>query len=59
MPDESCNDHKREEDVERNRERVAWNTSIGGEGVLYATRSRVLVEEYNAQCCINRISWER
>ena len=56
MPDEPCNDHERKEDVESQRKRVIWNSGVGGEGVLDATRLRGLVNEYDTERCINRIS---
>ena len=58
MEGEPCNDHKREEDVERNGNREVWNAKVDyGRGVEdFTFRLRDLVYEQDTHRCADEIS---
>ena len=56
MQDEPYNDHEREEDVERKRDRKVRKTKVGGDGILEAAaRLRGPVDDYDACRCIDGV----
>ena len=58
MQDEPYDDHEREEDIERNGNRVEWNAGACSEGVLDAAQLGGLIKEYHAHTCVNWINRE-
>ena len=58
VQDESCNDHKREEDVERNGNRKVRNAGADCQRGPNATQLRNLVDKYDSHRCICNVIWK-
>lgn len=56
MHDESDNDHKRKEDVERDGDGKVWNAGVRGEGIQDGIRSRGPIYEHDAHAYMGDIS---
>ena len=56
VPDEPYDDHKREEDVERKRDRIVWSAEVDGEMLTSATeRSQGLVGKHDTRSFIGDV----
>ena len=57
MQNETCSDHQREEDIDRDRNREVWNANIGGCGFHEVAPLCDTEVVYDARCYVSGVSW--